>query len=70
MSKKKKKIWFKISPEDKDITLKDVIDKITKIQEENPDEEVYFDGDEFAICSIESDKKKAKKKDQKKIEQY
>ncbi len=33
------------------LTLRDVYDKIREIQRENPDLDVFFDGDEFAICS-------------------
>ncbi|MFP4169434.1 MAG: hypothetical protein ACLFPN_00915 [Methanomassiliicoccales archaeon] len=34
-----------------DITLKEVLKKIEEIQAENPDLDVFFDGDEYAICS-------------------
>jgi len=33
------------------ISLAEVVRLIKKIQEENPDREVYFDGDLMAICS-------------------
>jgi hypothetical protein len=33
------------------LTLRDVFEKIQEIQRDNPDLDVFFDGDEFAICS-------------------
>jgi hypothetical protein len=33
------------------VTLREVHDKIRRIQEENPDLDVFWDGDEYAICS-------------------
>ncbi len=46
-----KKIHLKIDKNDPSITLKDVLDKIQEIQEKNPELEVFFDGDEYAVCS-------------------
>lgn len=46
-----KKIHLKIDKNDSSITLKDVLDKIQEIQEKNPELEVFFDGDEYAVCS-------------------
>lgn len=46
-----KKIILKIDRNDNSITLQDVVDKIQEIQEQNPDLDVFFDGDEFAVCS-------------------
>jgi len=46
-----KKIHLKIDKNDSSITLKDVLDKIQEIQSENPELEVFFDGDEYAVCS-------------------
>jgi hypothetical protein len=34
-----------------DMSLSEVLDKIKKLQEQNPDLDVFFDGDEYAICS-------------------
>ena len=45
------KVWFKIRKDDKSVSLKDVFEKMEHIRAENPDLDVYFDGDEFAICS-------------------
>lgn len=44
-----KKIHFKVDKEN--TTLQEVLEKIQEIQDENPDLEVFFDGDEFAVCS-------------------
>lgn len=46
-----KKIHKKIDRHDSSITLSDIQDLIEEIQSEYPDREVFFDGDEFAICS-------------------
>ncbi|MFQ6127317.1 MAG: hypothetical protein ACE5QW_00190 [Thermoplasmata archaeon] len=46
-----KKIHLKIDKNDPSITLKDVLDRIQEIQRENPELEVFFDGDEYAVCS-------------------
>jgi len=34
-----------------DMSLSEVLDRIKKLQEQNPDLDVFFDGDEYAICS-------------------
>ncbi len=46
-----KKIELKIDKNDDSITLQDVVDKIQEIQDKNPNLDVFFDGDEFAVCS-------------------
>ncbi len=46
-----KKIHKKIDRHDESVTLTDIEQMIDRIQRENPDREVFFDGDEFAICS-------------------
>ncbi len=47
-----RKIWLKISRDDPSVTLTQVAEKIEDIQRRHPDLEVFFDGDEFAICSV------------------
>ncbi|MFQ5884752.1 MAG: hypothetical protein ACE5IO_06595 [Thermoplasmata archaeon] len=47
----KKKVLFKIDRGDDSITLRDVLDKIQELQRKNPDQDVFFDGDEYAVCS-------------------
>lgn len=34
-----------------DLTLREVLMKIQEIQAENPELDVFFDGDQYAICS-------------------
>ena len=46
-----KKVHVKIEKGDDEMTLRQVLEKISEIQDENPDREVFFDGDEYAICS-------------------
>ncbi len=46
-----KKIHKKIDRDDESITITEIQDLIDEIQKENPDRDVFFDGDEFAICS-------------------
>ncbi|MFW5945680.1 MAG: hypothetical protein ACOCTN_02250 [Candidatus Natronoplasma sp.] len=46
-----KKIHKKIDKNDESLTIDDIEKMIKKIQEDNPDREVFFDGDEYAICS-------------------
>ncbi|MGM0404691.1 MAG: hypothetical protein ACQEQM_00935 [Thermoplasmatota archaeon] len=50
-----KKIHKKIDRQDESITLEDIENMIDEIQRRNPDREVFFDGDEFAICSRKKD---------------
>jgi hypothetical protein len=46
-----KKVHYRIDPNDESITLKDIMAKIQEIQRQHPDLDVFFDGDEYAICS-------------------
>ena len=48
----KKKIWLRIQEKD-NISSTEIAEMIRKIQEENPTHEVFYDGDEQAICSID-----------------
>jgi len=45
-----KRVHVKIDRQS-DLTLREVLKKIEEIQAENPDLDVFFDGDEYAICS-------------------
>lgn len=47
----KKKVLYKIDKKDDSVTLKDVLEKIEELQQKNPDLDVFFDGDEYAVCS-------------------
>jgi len=51
-----KTVHLKINP-DGSLTIKELEKKIKEIQEQHPDREVFFDGDEFAICSRPKKKK-------------
>jgi hypothetical protein len=48
---------YKINKYNENITLRDVLEKIQEIQNENPELDVFFDGDEYAICSRPKKKK-------------
>ncbi|MHC1679764.1 MAG: hypothetical protein AB9860_00725 [Methanomassiliicoccales archaeon] len=45
-----KRVHIKID-RNSDFTLREVLKKIEEIQSENPDLDVFFDGDDYAICS-------------------
>jgi hypothetical protein len=47
----KKKILYQIDKKDDSVSLQDVLDKIEELQQKNPDMDVFFDGDEYAVCS-------------------
>lgn len=47
----KKKVLYKIDKQDDSVTLNDVLEKIEELQKKNPDQDVFFDGDEYAVCS-------------------
>jgi hypothetical protein len=51
-TKSKKVVHLRIDPNDESMTLADVLAKIPEIQKEHPDREVFWDGDEYAICSL------------------
>ncbi len=46
-----KRVWVRIDRHNTQVTLREVHDKIREIQEKNPDLDVFWDGDEYAICS-------------------
>jgi hypothetical protein len=49
--KPEKIVHLRIDPNDETTTLEDVLVKISDLQKHHPDREVFFDGDEYAICS-------------------
>ena len=49
--KSDKTVHLRIDPNDENTTLEDVLSKIAELQRKHPDREVFFDGDEYAICS-------------------
>lgn len=50
--KGKKLVHLRIDPNDENLTLADVLAKIPELQKKHPDREVFWDGDEYAICSL------------------
>ena len=51
--KSPKEILYKIDPDDDKILLRDILLKIEELQTEYPDLDIFFDGDEYAICGRE-----------------
>lgn len=51
-AKAKKVVHLRIDPNDESLTLADVLAKIPELQRQHPDREVFWDGDEYAICSL------------------
>lgn len=49
--KHEKTVHLRIDPNDDTTTVEDVLSKISDLQRKHPDREVFFDGDEYAICS-------------------
>ena len=54
-----KRIVMRIDPNDESISLKDIMQRIQQIQRQNPDLDVFFDGDEYAVCSRPKEKARA-----------
>lgn len=46
-----KRVLVKINRDKTELTLREVLDKIKELQDKNPDLDVFFDGDQFAICA-------------------
>lgn len=46
-----KRVLVKIKKDGSELSLRQVLEKIQEIQEKNPDLDIFFDGDEYAICS-------------------
>lgn len=46
-----KTVHLRIDPNDESTTLEAVLTKISELQRKHPEREVFFDGDEYAICS-------------------
>ncbi|HEY5538526.1 MAG TPA: hypothetical protein VIL58_03180 [Thermoplasmata archaeon] len=51
MATAEKKVHYRVDPNDESVTLKDIMQKIQEIQRQHPDLDVFWDGDEYAICS-------------------
>lgn len=54
-----KRIILRIDPNDESLTLKDIMQRIQEIQRQHPDLDVFFDGDEYAICSRPKERARA-----------
>ena len=46
-----KRVHLRIDRDDAAVTLSDVMRKISEIQAKHPELDVFWDGDEYAICS-------------------
>ena len=46
-----KRVLVKISKDKTELSLREVLDKIKELQDKNPDMDIFFDGDQYAICS-------------------
>lgn len=45
-----KRVLVKIKKDKTELSLREVLEKIQELQAQHPDEDVFFDGDEYAIC--------------------
>ncbi len=45
-----KRVLVKIGRDKTELTLREVLDKIKEIQDQHPEMDVFFDGDQYAIC--------------------
>jgi len=45
-----KRVLVKIKKDKTELSLREVLEKIQELQTQHPDEDVFFDGDEYAIC--------------------
>ena len=46
-----KTIHVKLDKDDPAVSLNEVLAKVAEIQQQHPELDVFFDGDEYAICS-------------------
>ncbi|MDG6913602.1 MAG: hypothetical protein JRN35_11070 [Nitrososphaerota archaeon] len=49
--KSEKTIHHQFDPSDDSVTLETVLNMIENLRKKHPDREVFFDGDEYSICS-------------------
>lgn len=45
-----KRVLVKIKKDNTELSLREVLERIQELQAQHPDEDVFFDGDEYAIC--------------------
>lgn len=46
-----KRVLVKIKKDGSELSLREVLERIKELQDKNPDLDIFFDGDEYAICS-------------------
>ena len=46
-----KQVIVKIRKDSTELSLREVLDKIKELRDQHPDLDIFFDGDEYAICS-------------------
>ena len=45
-----KRVLVKINKDKTELTLREVLEKIEELRQKNPDMDVFWDGDQYAIC--------------------
>jgi len=45
-----KRVLVKINKDKTELSLREVLDKIQELQDQHPEMDVFFDGDQYAIC--------------------
>lgn len=45
-----KRVLVKINRDKTELTLREVLEKIKELQDQHPEMDVFFDGDQYAIC--------------------
>ena len=46
-----KRVIVKIKKDGTELSLREVLDQIKELQDKHPDEAIFFDGDDYAICA-------------------
>jgi hypothetical protein len=46
-----KQVIVKVKRDNTELSLREVLEKIKELQDKHPDLDIFFDGDEYAICS-------------------
>jgi hypothetical protein len=54
-----KRILMRIDPNDESITLRDIMQRIEALRREHPNLDIFFDGDEYAVCARPKEKARA-----------
>ena len=56
----KNKVLYKLRPADRSVAMRDIVEMVEGMQKDRPNERLYLDAREFAICS--RPRKRGKKK--------